>query len=437
MDALKRLRLDAPGLNDDCTCITLDRRKLAEDFDKRVGAPGFGDRLLNSHPTLFSHQPLFLATAHRSAIERAIAAIEAVIATPAYQSTVLAQAAATCQHRDRMNGAFMGYDFHIGADGPKLIEINTNAGGALINAALYRAHAACCTAAMPFLSLVRPPETFRDAFLETFKREWEAFGANRRLTRVAIVDMAPESQFLYPEFVLFKRMLEDAGIETIIAAPDMLYRKAGGLWVADKAIDLVYNRLTDFQLQAPESFALRDAYLADEAAVTPNPRLHALYADKRNLVLLGDARSLKSLGVSEMLAKDVLAVVPHSAVVDTSNREDLWRRRDQFFFKPASGFGSKAAYRGDKLTKRVWEAIENGTYIAQEYVPPSTRNVVVDGVRQRLKVDVRAYVYAGKVQMLAARLYQGQTTNMRTPGGGFSPVLSVPHVPEACCTQRE
>jgi hypothetical protein len=28
--------------------------------------------------------------------------------------------------------------------------------------------------------------------------------------------------------------------------------------------------------------------------------------------------------------------------------------------------------------------------------------------------------------LAAARLYQGQTTNMRTPGGGFAPVLVLP-----------
>jgi hypothetical protein len=31
------------------------------------------------------------------------------------------------------------------------------------------------------------------------------------------------------------------------------------------------------------------------------------------------------------------------------------------------------------------------------------------------------------VLLLAARLYQGQTTNFRTPGGGFAPVVVVPH----------
>lgn len=37
----------------------------------------------------------------------------------------------------------MGYDFHVTPEGPKLIEINTNAGGAFLNAALREAQRAC------------------------------------------------------------------------------------------------------------------------------------------------------------------------------------------------------------------------------------------------------------------------------------------------------
>jgi hypothetical protein len=47
----------------------------------------------------------------------------------------------------------------------------------------------------------------------------------------------------------------------------------------------------------------------------------------------------------------------------------------------------------------------------------------VDGVRTRLKFDLRAYTYDGQVQLLTARTYSGQTTNFRTPGGGFAPVF--------------
>lgn len=41
-----------------------------------------------------------------------------------------------------------------------------------------------------------------------------------------------------------------------------------------------------------------------------------------------------------------------------------------------------------------------------------------------MKFDLRAYCYDGNAQWVAARLYQGQTTNFRTPGGGFAPVYS-------------
>ncbi|WP_348946340.1 hypothetical protein ABHF33_07330 [Chitinibacter sp. FCG-7] len=100
-----------------------------------------------------------------------------------------------------------------------------------------------------------------------------------------------------------------------------------------------------------------------------------------------------------------------------------WSQRRQLFFKPANGYGSKATYRGDKLTKRVWDDILNADYVAQTLAPPSERVVAVDGIQTcDLKLDVRAYVYRGEVQLFAARLYQGQTTNFRTQGGGFAPV---------------
>ena len=41
-----------------------------------------------------------------------------------------------------------------------------------------------------------------------------------------------------------------------------------------------------------------------------------------------------------------------------------------------------------------------------------------------LKADIRCYAYAGQVKLVTARLYQGQTTNFRTPGGGFAPVFT-------------
>ena len=94
------------------------------------------------------------------------------------------------------------------------------------------------------------------------------------------------------------------------------------------------------------------------------------------------------------------------------------------FFKPAAGYGSKATYRGDKITKRVWEQMKEGSYVAQALIAPSERRVRSSESLTMLKADVRNYAYSGKVELVAARLYQGQTTNFRTPGGGFAPVFT-------------
>jgi hypothetical protein len=62
--------------------------------------------------------------------------------------------------------------------------------------------------------------------------------------------------------------------------------------------------------------------------------------------------------------------------------------------------------------------------VAQALVLPGQR--AMSAQTPALKFDLRAYAYNGQVQWLAARLYQGQTTNFRTPGGGFAPVYPGP-----------
>ncbi len=61
----------------------------------------------------------------------------------------------------------------------------------------------------------------------------------------------------------------------------------------------------------------------------------------------------------------------------------------------------------------------------RNFAAPSERMVRLDGSPEARKTDVRLYVYNGQVLLTAARLYQGQTTNFRTPGGGFAPVFVI------------
>jgi hypothetical protein len=122
----------------------------------------------------------------------------------------------------------------------------------------------------------------------------------------------------------------------------------------------------------------------------------------------------------------LLAHVPRTEVVLRANAERLWAARRGLFFKPAGGFGSRAAWRGDKLTRRVWDEItaRDGNYVAQAIAAPGQRQLRAEDAQNLMKFDLRAYAYDTQVQWVAARLYQGQTTNFRTSGGGFAPVYS-------------
>lgn len=243
--------------------------------------------------------------------------------------------------------------------------------------------------------------------------------------RLAIVDDDPQSQFMFPEFRLAQQMLEARGIETVILDPSELDYTNGVLTARGRPIDMVYNRLVDFALEAPNHRALRHAYLDNAVVVTPNPRVHALMADKRNLILLSDARTLREWGLNATEAGYLEKAVPETRLVSAEDAETLWSNRRRLFFKPVAGHGSKGVYRGEKLTRRVFEDILKGDYIAQNFVPAGERALKIDGEATTRKVDIRLYTYAGQLLLAAARVYQGQATNFRTPGGGFAPVFQV------------
>lgn len=410
---------EAQRLNQHCVCVTLDRPAIVRKLANQLG--GNADEMQSSPvwQQLFSNAAVFVSRRDLAQMQTLVQALEAAVALPGYREQVLSRATVTAQFNPGPVGAFMGYDFHLGTEGPRLIEINTNAGGAFLNAALARAQRQCCGGAIsePWA------EGFDRAVIAQFESEWRAQRGSGRPARIAIIDERPEQQYLYPEFRLAQQLLQKGGIDTVILSPAQLHYEAGVLYGNGQPIDLVYNRLVDFALQTPEHEALRLAWLNNGAVITPNPHTHALLADKRNLTTLSDPTSLENWGLSADYARLLRQCIPQTIEVSAEKAATLWQERRQWFFKPVAGHGSKGVYRGSKLTKSTFARILESAYIAQAYVPPSERLVLVDGERERLKVDVRLYTYRSGVLLAAARLYRGQTTNFRTPGGGFAPLL--------------
>jgi hypothetical protein len=416
----------AESLNRECFCKTLDSAALRDALQSQLHQPDLFALIEERCPHLFAARPVFITQTQRERMAQVVRTVASVVALPSYREAVLAHAPAIAGHDPGgAQGVFFGYDFHVAEGGFGLIEINTNAGGAMLNVILARAQRACC----PALQEMAPAaDAMEEAIMAMFRNEWALSGRTRPLRCIAIVDEAPPQQYLYPDFLLFQQLFQRHGLEAIIADPAELALRDGELWHGDTAVDLVYNRLTDFALQEPAHAVLREAYLQHAMVLTPHPQAHALYADKRNLALLTDAAQLQAMGVPTTDRDILLAGIPHTEVVDDADAERLWNQRRGLFFKPAASFGSRAAYRGDKLTRRVWQEILAGDYVAQALVAPGQRIVSDQLPVQALKFDVRNYAYGGTAQWLAARLYQGQTTNFRTPGGGFAPVYVQPPV---------
>ncbi|QHE88889.1 hypothetical protein F9K07_15525 [Hydrogenophaga sp. BPS33] len=418
---------DVEALNQECFCFSLDEDALALALNVELGQAGLSAMVRERCPFLFAARPVFVSARHLRRMAQVVQAVESVVALPAYREQVLAAAPAIARLGEGgPRGVFFGHDFHLHGDQLGLIEINTNAGGAMLNAVLARAQRACCNAMDPLVPTLSSVGTFEQRIVDMFRQEWMRAGATRPLASIAIVDTAPPHQYLYPEFLLFQQLFERHGLRTVIADPQALEWRAGRLWHGEQVIDLVYNRLTDFYLEQPASAALRQAYMEQGVVLTPHPQAHALYADKRHLALFSDAARLKGLGVPASTRQVLLEHVPRTEVVAIDQAQRLWDARRGLFFKPVAGFGSRAAYRGDKLTRRVWQDILAGDYVAQAIVTPGERRIDKHDPAQAMKFDLRAYVYDGATQWNAARLYQGQTTNFRTPGGGFAPVYSTP-----------
>ena len=412
-------------LNRQCFCINLDTAALKRELETDLKTYDHQQPFWDKYPNMFAAVPVFVSRCHLERMAAIIAAVESVVASPAYRKAVLGSAPAIAHvEPNAAKGVFLSYDFHLAGPEPQLIEINTNAGGALLNAALARAQRACCPAVAGMTTAPTAVEALHQTFYAMFLSEWRLARGDQKLRRIAIVDENPPDQYLYPEFILFQQLFRRHGIEAVIADPAELRLHDGVLWHDDGPVDFVYNRLTDFMLEKPGHAVLRDAYQNDTVVLSPHPHAYALYADKRNLTILSDPERLQSFGVSDDISRTLLNGIPRTRIVSAADSEHLWSNRRKLFFKPATGFGSRAAYRGDKLTTRVWAEILAGEYVAQALVHPAERLTVDNQASGALKFDIRNYVYAGEVQFITARLYQGQTTNFRTPGGGFAPVFT-------------
>lgn len=307
------------------------------------------------------------------------------------------------------DAVMMGYDFHLTEAGPKLIEVNTNAGG------IWYASLCYDSAAEAF------SERLGSKLLNTFCADYAHFrnGPATCPETIVILDEKPDEQPLYSEMLAFAALFKKAGINTMIVDPGGIEARDNGLYIGGRRIEMIYNRHCDFYLQTPELETIRIAYLKGQVCLSPNPRAYGLLADKRRMMLWCRPALMPGFGLSEAEIAVLAAIVPETQLLASLTPEEAWRTRKQWVFKPDTGYASRGVYVGEKLTKHKLAELDPENTLIQRRIPPS---LTLGDNGQAFKTDYRLFVYRDQILGVTARIYQGQVTNLRTENGGFTKV---------------
>ena len=314
------------------------------------------------------------------------------------------------------DSVMMGYDFHLSDAGPRLIEINNNAGGVFLALqAQYRS-----------ADVVDDPvyHRARDKLVRMFSDDYQVFSgdAAARPGLIAIVDERPQEQYNYPEMQLFAEVLErEWSVSAVVADPSDLDLDGNRVVYQGRQVDMIYNRHCDFYLETVEMADIREAYLQHRVCLSPNPWVYGLMGDKRRMMLWADRDMLLGFGMQPDDADFVSEAVPGIQLLADANRDEVWATRKQWVFKPTTLYGSRGVLPGTAMRKKRFEQLDPEQTIIQEFIPPPRTECA--GADKPLKTDVRLFAYKDRVLGVAARVYEGQVTNFRGPGSGYARVV--------------
>jgi glutathione synthase/RimK-type ligase-like ATP-grasp enzyme len=268
-------------------------------------------------------------------------------------------------------GAFMmGFDFHLTKQGPKLIEVNTNAGGL------------ATTLSFPGGSVQK---LLTIQFVGAIREEYKKFrGDSAVLKSVAICDDNAREQKMYLETRKFSEILIEAGIDARVVSPEEmeLNETTGAMqFVSDQVpIDFIYNRICDFLLKEPSHEHIRKAGADFKVVISPHPAVYVRSADKRRMIHMKHE------------------VVPQTFMLSDKPIEFWQENKKKYVFKPCQGFGSRGVYMGKSISRNKIATLPKDTIVQEDCSPPKSE----DGS----KFDLRIYTADTKLLGLATRHFE-------------------------------
>lgn len=292
----------------------------------------------------------------------------------------------------------MGYDFHLTEHGPKLIEINNNAGG------LWEEDSGW----IPQYGNQHMQGALADRITAMFPEKWK---------HIAIVDEDVQQQYMFPEMLAYAELLKSNGRKVSLVCPEDLRYDGAKLYFKEDAIDAIYNRHTDFYLQSEAMIHIKQAFMAGHVALNPYPRSYALIGDKNRMVdwwrddFLNDV-----LTVNEI--KIVQTIVPETHVMAEVDTDLAWSSRARWVFKPAARHGGKGVLMGKSISRTRFARFDIANTVMQQLVPPST----IEIHERSYKFDMRLYMCGQNLIAMAGRAWNGQITNFKEEGSGWTSI---------------
>ena len=347
--------------------------------------------------TIASQNPVSIPRTDFEAMLRFAKTIYSLKHNQAYVDKLESQLPEAAKIRPDTPGILMGFDFHLTPNGPKLIEINNNAGG------LYIGHGW-----LPQPKMDAMPGDIDSRLLSMFPDAWKS---------IAIVDEAIESQFMYPEMQAYGRLLEADSRRVFLASPEDLELKADGLYIDDVRMDAIYNRHTDFYLESSAMQHIRAAYLTGQVQLNPHPRSYALLGDKSRMSDWWHEGVLEGVASEDEIAQ-IRSIVPETHLMHEYDLDTAWSERKAWVFKPSARHGGKGVLLGTGISRKRFDALDVDETVMQRFIPASKIEINSNS----FKFDVRLYTQGKRLIALAGRAWQGQVTNFRTEGSGWVPL---------------
>jgi hypothetical protein len=313
----------------------------------------------------------------------------------AYFSAVAASLPGAAHVPAKWPSVLMGYDFHLTPDGPKLIEINNNAGGLYIGDQRW----------VPQPDIHELNGGLEQRLIEMFHADW---------TTIAIMDKHVRDQYMYPEMCAYAGLLRQQGRKVWVCCPEDVELTKKGLYIEGQRLDAVYNRHTDFYLEEQPLKHIRAAYEQGQVAINPHPRSYALVGDKSRMVDWWKPGLLENC-IDEQQLAGIRAVTPVSRRLSEIDLQQAWDERKQWVFKPAARHGGKGVVLGRAMSRKRFNSLDINETIVQQLIPASL--VEVEG--NEMKLDIRLYMHGESLIALAGRVWRGQVTNFREPGSGW------------------